>query len=439
VKFFDFKLPSCPTPLEHLLMRAVMTCAAVVDRASDLGDKVLSPADQMYSVLVWSFVRNSSAAVELILSTCRYKYNPTVPALLRLQCECLILAKWLLAPSKDDGRNERFARIINKGRNEIKKKAIDYTLDISGIVEGFLNEPEVLAHRHAKASPDVRQICDELGETSLYAQFRKLSYQLHAGFGMFVKDMGGIPDFDFLRVQDMLVAAEFLWKLLVAAEVTVPENHVEWYKAVVRTLQLEYIARLQDAYFSASAMEIAGRNVADHALAELLQKACGHHQKPPFKSEGIPLLRVTEVVRGVWGKNVAYLSVRVRNDAEQAMQIEGPALLSESKTPPLPSKRGLLSRHWRLACESLNTAYKVTLQPNQSTFLTFPAKTTTEESIPFGVANSAGRLDAYRRKYAALQNVPEGEKFFEIVTVRLRTVDPISKAVLHCVQPIVVC
>lgn len=427
----DLKEPlgPCPTPFQHLLIRGVLVAATVYERAGSFQND-FSPSSDLYSVVLWSYVINSAQALQTLGQQLQFSNLAVAPALLRLEVECLISALWIMATAPTE-RNKRLARVIRKGVVEHDHFAAS-TSQVGNVQAqvalAYLHTQELQEYQNEKPAPSVRQMSEDVGRPELYSAYRNWSGQMHAGFGMHIREV--IGDARLNRIEHLLVGSEYLYGLLEALGPTIPREQQQRYQSILGTFRLEYLERLQDAFFSALAATSAHDLPEDQqqqAIASICQRF-----RPDIgaSSDRLPSVIVTDVVRGKWGKRFECISVRFRNIGEEPVALR--ARLREEKGR---SWRRWL-RRWRLSCEDVHSLPPLRLLPDESGYLIFPGSVRKDRSIELDSGEQVGRVDVFPRPFAALQNVVSD--CIEIVTVRTHYTGTVSGTERTVLQPIVV-
>lgn len=418
----------CPTPFQHLLLRGVLTVATLCERAEEFRYST-APDDDIYSIILWSYALNALEALRTLGRELQFSVLLTAGALLRVELECLISAQWVMNAKLND-RNRRVARVILKTIEELERSCKDDTLYGHATLiaaRGYLDTSELFPFRKERRAPSIRQMADEAGCPERYSEYRKWSSEMHAGFGMHIRETS--VDIRLNRLEHLLLGTEYLFQLFEVLKPTIPESQRNSFDAVLSTFKLEYLAKFQDAYFSAY-MTTTLHDSDDATKIEGLIATCGRlwQSERPDKNPQMPRAVATEVVRGVWGKNFECVSVRFRNISAQPVRLR--ARLSEETR-----RRLRIWRNWRLSCEDAHFQPELTLLPEQSGYLMFPGPVSKKKSIELDSNEPVGRVDVCHRPDAALQNV-EGHAS-EIVLVRIDYINE-THPYERVFQPIVV-
>lgn len=418
----------CPTPFQHLLLRGVLTAATLYDRASGFQHS-MSPDTAIYSIVLWSYALNALEALRTLGWQLQFSDLLTAGAMLRVELECLISAQWVMSAEREH-RNRRIARVILKTIAEFERsrKEDPHRGEATmAVARGYLNSPELAPFQNEKPAPSIRRMTEEVGCPARYAEYRRWSSEMHAGFGMHIREASG--DARLLRFEHLLLGSEYAFRLFEVLRPTIPERERDHFDTILGTFRLEYLARFQDAYFSAS-ITTTSHDRDDATRIDGLARTCGRSW--PFERDAhphTPLVVATEVVRGIWGKNFECVSVRFRNVSTQTVYVR--ARLSEETR-----RRWRLWRNWRLSCEDAHFRPPLKLLPEQSGYLMFPGPVSKAKSIELDSGEPVGRVDVCRRPDAAMQNI-DGHSF-EFVVVRMDLVTDPMPSVNRWLQPIVV-
>lgn len=417
----------CPTPFQHLLLRGVLTVATLWTRGKEF-QRLVKPSDDFYSLILWSYTLHALEAMHTLGRPLQFSGLLTAGALLRVELECLISAQWVMKAMLSD-RNRRAARIILKTLEELKRSSKDNPLhghSISIAARGFLDTPELSPFKRERPAPSIRQMAEEAGIPRRYSEYRKWSSEMHAGFGMVIREGSG--DTRLNRLEHLLLGAEYMFDLFEVLRETIPEAERSSFDAILGTFKLEYLAKFQDAYFSAH-ITTTLHDKDDATKTEGLISICRRlwQSDRPDTNPRMPQAVATEVVRGVWGKNFECVSVRFRNISSQPVRLR--ARLTEETR-----RRFRIWGKWRLSCEEVYFQPALALLPEQSGYLMFPGPVSKEKYIELDSGEPVGRVDVCHRPDAAMQNT-EGHTS-EIVTVRIDFND--AHPYKRVFQPIVV-
>lgn len=400
----------CPTPFQHLLLRGVLTVVTLCEWAAGFQYST-ALADDIYSIILWSYALNALESLRTLGRQLQFSVLLTAGALLRVELECLISAQWVMKAELND-RNRRIARVILKTIEELERSCKDDPLYGHAILiaaHGYLDTPELSPFRKERRAPSIRQMAEEAGCPERYAEYRRWSSEMHAGFGMHIREASG--DIRLDRLEHLLLGAEYMFQLLEVLRPTIPETQRNSFDTVLGTFKLEYLAKFQDAYFSAY-MTTTLHDRDDATKTEGLIATCGRlwQSERPDTNPRMPRAVATEVIRGVWGKNFECVSVRFRNISAQPVRLR--ARLSEETR-----RRLRIWRNWRLSCEDAHFQPALALLPEQSGYLMFPGPISKAKSIELDPGEPVGRVDVCHRPDAAMQNL-EGHAS-EIVLVRI--------------------
>jgi hypothetical protein len=398
----------------------------------------------MYSVLVWAYIKNSAHILAVLADVLRERHFFNTPNLLRLQLECLITAEWILA-APEDARNERFARMMKRALAEQDRTqrwsdqmgAISSDHATRMVAMAYLDEPEVREFKGARPAPSIRQMAEEAGSIDLYAAYRYWSHLSHAGLGIHVRELHFGLEYE--RVQSLLYGTEYLWKILNAGQSTIIPAFRDEFTAFITFFRVQYLEKLRDAFFSAVVARSCSKETDDNRLRDDHHRDFEQITAPwnPLNYHAVDEavrkhLRVTaeDAVRGVWGRKFGVVSMRVRNNSPESLDVRvGVKDLSFSRLSRFIEPPWRHSFEWRKG--------KRTLYPNESICLMFPANRSDEEKLRLHVDEPySGPLHVYRRRWGGLP-VSGGDKGADILVVRISTLGP-AEAEWRTVQQVVV-
>jgi len=427
-----------PGHIEHLLLRAVLGCVVGVEIVNDIA-RCLTLDDYP---LLGSYLHSSADTVLNIGKTIAERDSTTLIPMLRLQLECLIYCRWILSSDKRM-RQVRALRVMLKSAQETQRSQDS---DVAQVGRDIAADAERQAHdfgvQHLSPAPSVRRMAEEIGELSLYEEFRELSAGAHAGFGVIAELYRSSEAPAETRVYKAILALENLARLFNALSILCRPEQKEVFESILHTFRPEYVDRLRDAFFShviATARTMNGNQLTAELKQEGLQcrnfwrlEISKRQSNSPDQAnwpEGMPLVGAADAVRGLLGPSFSILSLRFRNHGPGMVHISNMAL----------ECRGVFGRTvWRRCLEDFDGSHSLNLVENESGFVTFKTRKREGREVSILCGQARRKFAVTVSDYAARQNVSSDDAAIDIVTLRFRIQSAIGEP-MTLIQPLVVC